>query len=266
MSSDLREADERILLALNASGERSAELQPLTCFYAALFQAQFAAKADLAPGLRLPAPATLRARLDQGLTLLTGDEFAWDTARFRGLMQQMAEIIVKYNPGLQVPPEPLDPDALVALARRWPPGDETSEAGLDALAVGFAVCAYLQAAADRLLPEVDISEWQRGACPVCGGQPDFAWLSREDGSRRLFCPRCHAIWPYKRVTCPFCERDERVAYYPSADEVYRLYVCRDCGRYLKAIDLRRTDREVLPPVERVLTIGLDLAARQDGFQ
>ena len=230
---------------------------------------QFQAKADLVGDLRLPTPEASRERLNSGSIILTFDSLRLDTDRFFDLLSQLTEVIVGSNPGWALPSEPLPPAALVTVAHRWFESGEHMvgngpPATLVALAVGFAVSAYLQEAAQRLLPHVDVAAWRRNICPVCGGKPGFAILSREDGSRRLFCPRCHATWPYRRVTCPFCEQDESTAYYPSADQVHRLYVCQNCRRYLKAIDLRQTQREVIPEVERILTIALDLAAQQEG--
>lgn len=266
----MHEEDENVLLALAAAGETHAELKPLVGFYGAVFRAQFWAKAGLAEDLRLPSPATCCERLARGEVLLTFDQLRLDTDRFRGLLQEITEIIVRHNPGWELPREPLDPAAVIGIARRlFQSGEHMVGNGppatLVALAVGFTVSAYLQEAAYRLDPSVNLSLWGRNTCPVCGGKPGFGIHSREDGRRRLFCPRCHETWPYRRVTCPFCEHDESTEYYPSADEVYRLYVCRNCRRYLKTIDLRHTERELIPAVERILTVALDLAAQEKGF-
>ena len=56
------------------------------------------------------------------------------------------------------------------------------------------------------------------------------------------------------------------AYYLDEEKVYRLYVCEECRCYLKAIDLRQVGRPVLFPVERLTTLNMDLAARQEGYQ
>ena len=79
------------------------------------------------------------------------------------------------------------------------------------------------------------------------------------------CARCNSLWYYTRLKCPFCESSENQMYYPSEDAVYRLYVCSACSRYLKAIDMREVHRQVHPVVERLLTIGMDLTAQQEGY-
>lgn len=79
------------------------------------------------------------------------------------------------------------------------------------------------------------------------------------------CSRCNSVWPYARLGCPFCASREKQSYFPSEDGVYRLYVCPACNRYLKTMDLREISREVHPEVERLLTVGMDLAAQKEGY-
>jgi formate dehydrogenase maturation protein FdhE len=65
--------------------------------------------------------------------------------------------------------------------------------------------------------------------------------------------------------CPFCDSTDEQHYHPSDDGIHRLYVCPVCNRYLKTIDLRQTARPVQPIVERLLTVGMDLAAHEEGY-
>jgi len=115
---------------------------------------------------------------------------------------------------------------------------------------------------------VDQQRWRRGYCPVCGGAPDFATLEAEAGARHLLCSRCNSQWLYHRLGCPFCETTDhtKLVYYPSEDGVYRLYACQECQRYLKTIDLRQVGRTALLPVERLTTVAMDAAARQEGYR
>ena len=142
------------------------------------------------------------------------------------------------------------------------------EAGLDrgllAFVLNNGVRPFLRAHAEVLESLIDGRLWYRGFCPACGGEPDFAALERTSGARRLLCSRCDMEWPYYRVACPFCGSDEHIAYYPRATQ-YRLYVCEICKRYLKSVDLREVAEDRLLPVERILTVGMDVVAREAGW-
>jgi FdhE protein len=72
---------------------------------------------------------------------------------------------------------------------------------------------------------------------------------------------------YRRGECTFCGNSEKdtFAYYLGDDEVYRLYVCDECKRYLKVLDGRETSGKPVLPVQRIITIGMDISARQAGY-
>jgi FdhE protein len=98
--------------------------------------------------------------------------------------------------------------------------------------------------------------------------PDIATRERDSGQRRLLCSRCDSEWAYLRIACLFCGNEDpsQIAYYPSDDKVYRLSVCERCHRYLKTVDLRETAGEKLLPAERILTVGMDVAAEKAGYR
>ncbi len=118
-----------------------------------------------------------------------------------------------------------------------------------------------------LLSLVNQEHWRRGYCPICGGSPDFAFLDNESGARWLLCSRCDARWLFQRLECPYCgtQEPETLSYFTDDEGLYRLYVCEQCRHYLKAIDLRRAKYEVLLPLERFLTLDLDIQAHKDGY-
>jgi len=63
-----------------------------------------------------------------------------------------------------------------------------------------------------------------------------------------------------------CNQDQNaLAYFTDDEGLYRLYVCEKCKRYLKAIDLRQAKSEVLLPLERLITFGLDAQAKEYGY-
>lgn len=123
--------------------------------------------------------------------------------------------------------------------------------------------------ADKLLHLVQQKSWYKGYCPICGGSPDFSFLDKEkEGLRWLLCSRCDAQWRFYRIGCPYCDnRDQKsLAYYMDENGIYRLYVCEKCRHYIKAIDERKTESEILLPLERVLTLDMDRQAYESNYQ
>ena len=81
------------------------------------------------------------------------------------------------------------------------------------------------------------------------------------------CSRCDAEWLFQRLECPYCGTKDQstLAFFTDDKGLYRLYVCEQCRHYLKAIDLRKSEDEVLLPLERFLTPDIDAQAQQDGY-
>lgn len=121
---------------------------------------------------------------------------------------------------------------------------------------------------EALSPLVKQESYRRKACPVCGGKSDLAFLSKDTGARWLMCSRCNTQWLFLRLECPFCGNQEQgsLAYLASEDGVYRLYTCEKCHRYIKAIDLRCAQGEVMLPLERIITLDLDRQAHEAGYK
>jgi len=267
----ITESNQRALDALEKAKARQEDLSTYLDFYADLLREQFEFGATLAgePGVH---DETIREqRLKDGVVQLTFEQLGVEADLFAALVGRLWDVMVSHNPEWAGQREPLDLDELLALARqefetqapfKAPlPGDPTPSQVL----IRLALSPYLQRAAEIILPLLDLREWRRGYCPICGGQPHFSAL-RGEGERSLLCLRCNAEWTFARMQCPFCGNAEhsKLAYYPSKDGVYRLYVCNACHRYLKTIDLRQAGGRVLA-VEPILTVGMDLSARDEGY-
>ena len=127
---------------------------------------------------------------------------------------------------------------------------------------------FLVSHAKALLSLVNQERWRRDYCPICGGRPNFAFLDKERGARWLLCSRCDSEWLFQRLQCPYCGNQNQgdLAYLTDDTEAYRLYVCEQCHKYIKAIDLRRTESEVLLPLERVFTLDMDRQAQEKGYK
>lgn len=217
------------------------------------------------------------ARIERGLAVLPAEAFRAEGDALAQLCDEICFITACQRADLRDAVENIgawlahERAALLTHAIEYLQGREfshTASTGLDLPLLAFvfnhALHPFLRAYALVLAPFVDTTIWYRAHCPVCGGEPDFAALAPESGARTLLCARCDFEWVFWRGTCPFCECDDpdQQKYFLSADEVYRLYTCEKCGRYIKTIDLRQVADERLLPVERIITLPLDLAARQ----
>jgi formate dehydrogenase maturation protein FdhE len=269
------------LQALVQAERKHKDLAELLGFYHELYEVQFQAKAELPP------PKTrdnldMRRRLESGLPQLTFDQLSVQAGGFARLVEAITGVLLRHNPNWKAPERQSTAEGLLLEARyifeTWdtltaapnqtqPIEEAEDRTGPPALlAVGLALAPYLQHAAETVGPQLDLSLWLRGYCPICGGRPNLALLEAGSGARRLVCSRCNWQWGYARVGCPFCGSSAKQTYYPSPDGSYRLYVCPDCKRYLKTVDLRELHRDVYPAVERLLTVGMDLAAQQGGYR
>jgi FdhE protein len=276
----------RILQALEAAGTEDPDLGEYYELHTRLFRVLARARAGISAKLEMVDGAALQARLLEGLPLLSFAQLPLEADRYAELVSTVARVLRESNPDLEGQTVPDSPAECLALARqRFEEGQavdgqanmELTNTGLDKgegetslaqMSADLALKPYLEWAAEKVLPHVEMERWRRKYCPVCGGAPDFAFLGEELGTRYLLCSRCSSQWPYSRVGCPFCgTRDHtKLSYYLSEDELYRLYVCQDCRRYLKVLDQRKVGRRVLFPVERVTTVGMDVAAQQEGYR
>jgi hypothetical protein len=276
----ISDGDRDVLHALSRAIDEHEDLAELLEFYYDLYGVQFQAKTRV-PQVHVRDGLAMRWRLEGGIPQLTFDQLGLEPVLFKELAAEISEVLLRHNPGWRLNPEGMEPETLLRAAQQAFEAWDTltaPEAGAGApwavtntdsfsysLAVSFALAPYLQRAAEVILPQLDVSLWSAQHCLVCGGSPNFALLESTRGARQLMCSRCNAIWNYRRIGCAFCGTSEKQTYYPSPDGVYRLYVCPSCNRYLKTMDLREVSRTVYPVVERLLTVGMDLAAREEGF-
>jgi len=218
--------------------------------------------------------------LTQGIPLLPFEDLLLDWAQVKDLSQKIIHSVAKYSPDALKEVKTLgnilsNITFLKEIVRAWYQGSSLVPValrhGVDGELLAPVVAAvlkpFLSAHSEVLLPKVDQESWRRQYCPICGGRPDFAYLDKETGARWLLCSQCDAEWLFQRLECPYCgcQDQDALAYFTDDEGLYRLYVCEQCKRYLKAIDLRKTETEVLLPLERLLTFEFDIQARQNGY-
>jgi FdhE protein len=213
----------------------------------------------------------MAARLSSGQPLITFDRLPIDWTEARLLFRQVTDIL-RLHDALEIPTatrlhEMARSPELPEMARRWFNAG-TCDAGLDMLdeALAWALRPFLVRTAEVLQQRGSFGAWKRGVCPVCGGEPDFACITPA-GERLLICGRCQAHWPTEQFACPFCGEGERqrITSFATPDGTYRVTACQSCRRYLKTLDGRRAGRTVMPAVDAVATLPLDVVVMQRGF-
>lgn len=145
--------------------------------------------------------------------------------------------------------------------------------GVDAKALAFVVYTSLRpsiiACAGQLAARLEKRPgWLNGYCPICGNYPGLATLN-EQGHPILHCHFCWHAWTVKRVFCPFCSSTDGQSqryFYSEEEQNLRVNLCDRCGKYIKGVDIRKSDYPVYPPLEQVTTLHLDIKAQEEGYQ
>ncbi len=260
--------DETTAERLAQAARTRPDLGALVPFWSDIYRAQLAARAELAAQRGTFAWALRRERLLAGQAQLEPDDLQFDTLPLVAWVRALVEAWRPHDPSRSLPAGD-DWLARVRQAFQDPslaPG-QCQDLGWSETLAALALAPILEWAAAGVAPQLEgeLEAWGRGHCPVCGGCPDLAVLAGDPPSRSLICSRCNALWPYVRVGCPFCHDVDHQVYHSDDDEAYRLYLCLQCRRYLKALDVRRRGGRVDPWAERLLTIGMDLAALEAGY-
>ncbi|MBO8127671.1 MAG: formate dehydrogenase accessory protein FdhE [Peptococcaceae bacterium] len=127
---------------------------------------------------------------------------------------------------------------------------------------------FLRVYAEKVREYLDLDRWLKGICPVCGGKPTFAKLTKTVGRRYLYCNQCNTEWLYNRMGCPYCDTGNKgkVRYFSvEGQPLYRVYICDDCKGYLKTVDESKADEKVELFWEDIKTVHLDILAVREGF-
>ncbi len=133
---------------------------------------------------------------------------------------------------------------------------------------GNSIRPIFEAYASQLKGYVDQEMWWRGYCPICGSMPFIAEF-REEGERFLACSSCSFEWRFMRLKCPFCETEDdkelRYFYAEGEGKAHRVDVCEKCKRYIKTLNIREMAGEVIPIIEDIGTLYLDVLAQKEGY-
>jgi FdhE protein len=271
----------KILTKVGEWSQKEGPLPPHIVTYSKVLRLQAEAKSRITVPRPVSDKESISGRLRQGTPIVAFEDLSLDWPLVQDLFRSVASVLAEYassGSGDAAGVERLASDVskLKRTAEAWYQGqslstiaaeDQVNE-GLLAAALQGAIHPFLVVHSESMLKMVDQELWRRRYCPICGGKPDFALLDKERGARWLLCSRCDAEWLFQRLECPFCgtQSHDALKYFTNKQELYRLYTCKQCQTYIKAIDLRKTSAEVLLPLERLLTVDLDRQAMEAGFK
>jgi FdhE protein len=275
-----QDIDSKILEKLAAMEKEEGGLPLLLQFYRGILHVQVEARKGIeTPQVGL-SDDVISERTQQGIPLLSFDEIKVESAPVQDLFVRVAGTYANY-PGVfgEITDKLRSPEAGRRLTpeaiRAWYNGEALPPAILSGAddtmvraIIQFTLKPLLSTYAAALISSVKQDRWRRGYCPICGGIPDIAFLEKGRGARYLVCSRCDSAWLFQRLECPYCGTQDQnaLAYFTDEKGLYQLNVCDKCKRYLKTIDLRKTDKEVLIPLERLLTAVIDRQAQERGYQ
>jgi FdhE protein len=272
-------SDEELLAALEEAREKYPQLTQTIDQHRQVISAR--SKLQI-PQMEVDASEDEVARLiDQREPLIRRWEPRWDFDRFAGLVTRICDLgrrdDVELTPLFDEVRSLLtaDPDRSKELVSTYltegrlaVPELPDEARGVLSFVLIHSLHPFMISFSSALIPLIRDEQWYQRVCPVCGGAPDLGYLEKEVGGLRLLCSRCDSVWMYKRGECTFCANSDKetFAYYLGDEEVYRLYVCDECKRYLKVVDGRPMSTRPLLRLQRILTVGMDISARQEGYR
>lgn len=285
MPIEIARTDAEIRTAVAALRTDRPTYADLLAFYEAVFIAQAESRDQLdLPPISLD-PEEAERRIADRRPLIAMTDFVIDVAaakalfleiraRGRGTTPPLDEAARRLTEGVQS--GELSPDELFSAIVGE--DDAHLDAIADRMAVERSVLAFIGyasiypalaagAAALAAAHLTDPAPVPLGRCPVCGNRPGLAALD-DRGGRYLICGFCDHPWPARRIFCPFCEStDAETLHYFFTDEEpeYRVDLCDACKTYLKTVDTRHLSRPFYPPLEKLVTLHLDVRARDEGF-
>jgi FdhE protein len=217
-------------------------------------------------------------RLSQGKALVLFEELELDWTLLLSTFHRLA-ILQSEQPGIMEPVPPglarIDEGTLRGWVKDWLEGEAFSpKSGIGEVSplllanlVQQAMQPFLTAYAQAFKGKFYQDDWRRGYCPICGSEPNFAYLEQDAGARWLVCSSCSFEWRHQRMECPYCGNREHTSLllYTSDDGAHRLHLCGKCRRYLKAVDLRKLPGEHLMPLLALTTLNMDKRAEDLGY-
>jgi len=255
-------------------------------------QCEFSSKTKIEPVVI--AKDVAQAKLESGEPVLGRTDFPVDVASASELFRELCEIlssenkelgeeIAKIQSSLTKRELVLEEVFQDVLAGGYRLSELSEELSLDTDVMLTLVMASfkpsLEATAAHVADMLEDTSWSGLGCPVCGSSQAISELCKpkqngskdtaEGAERILHCSFCGSEWRVARLGCTFCRNTdaESLKYlYIEGDDGYRIDVCEECKKYIKTVDSSSISHEVVPAVEDMATLHLDIIAGEEGYK
>jgi len=108
-------------------------------------------------------------------------------------------------------------------------------------------------------------KWNEAFCPFCGFSPSYALIEQEEGFKYLNCSLCGHMWRFPRLLCINCKKELKEYFYDPDDQTCRIELCNECKNYIKVFDARGNIYGYPPLVKDLITLHMDVIAKEKGF-
>jgi len=269
-----------ILEELSEQELKIGSLPVLLEFFKKLVEIQTKIEEEIRVPRRTLNPESIRTKIIQGNVLLKFEDLRIDLRQLDRAFKEIASLYKDFPVVFSAIPErflelDISGPAGKDMVKTWYEGRiiqtglpaENGDYPLVMSIVSAAMNPFLSVESAGLQEFLEPERWRRGYCPVCGGNPDFAYIAEDTSARWLVCSRCDTEWLFQRLQCPFCGNynQNTLSFFTDESNAHRLYVCDNCHHYLKAADLRQLKIKHCIPLERINTLDLDRQAREKGY-
>lgn len=124
---------------------------------------------------------------------------------------------------------------------------------------GCLLRPFLYMAARKAFSMIHQEDWKEGVCPFCAGEAYHAMIEMGTNRRILACSKCHFLWTFPRIQCPYCgNRDQNLLgfHYDEDDPVGRIDFCLLCNRTLATTIQKEEDAYPLLMYDHLVTSDL----------
>lgn len=132
---------------------------------------------------------------------------------------------------------------------------------------GCLLRPFLYMAARKAFGLINQEDWKEGVCPVCAGAAYHAIIEMGTNRRILTCNKCHFLWIFPRIQCPYCgNRDQNLLgfYCDEKDPVGRIDFCLLCNRTLATTIQKETDEYPLLVYDHLVRSDLQRTVERGG--